>query len=372
MNEEENINKLTSEILPNITEQKITEIRAQEMINEKPGLNFEEDPIKPLLLKEISDFSPYCETITLSTLFALSHWKSVINISPRGQGKSRSTKELLDYLKVPYKEINGRITARALFEELANNEIIVIDEAAQILSDREVQSILLSAMTGQPVSWETSHTAVKHVFNGIIICNANTFTNNNEIRAAVLDRCLVNRINLNKTQILEKIKSERHYAPKSETWKVIIERLNLFNICKFPGLYPLEPLNEGQAVPTSNSAKKTKNNLFKALFDKNTQKGSSLQKYIDDSLLAKIEGVTSMRPWDRIQCVADFSYNLVGDFSIVDTLLHAIKNTDEVSEIAKMEIPNIDKVKMIAKLKGYADIRSARRLLRKIEKNDAK
>jgi hypothetical protein len=344
--------------------QKVTEIKTQEIKD-----TFENDTMKPMILKEISDFSPYCESITLSTLFAISHWKSVINISPRGQGKSRSTKELLDFLRVPYKEINGRITAKSLFEELKNDGIIVIDEAAQILSDKEVQSILLSALTGQEIRWQTTRTSMKHTFKGIIICNANQFSNSNEIRAAVLDRCLVNRISLNKEHILEKIKSERTYTPNLETWRVMIERLNLTSLCKaFPDIFALDPLNDnGQVVRSGGQAKVSKSNLFKTLLSKNSEKRTDLQKTIDDYLLEKLDGITSMRPWERIQFVADFSYNLLGDFSIVDTLIDSIKNTDRVQEISKMEIPRADKVKMIAELKGYSDVRSARRLLKKIE-----
>jgi hypothetical protein len=341
----------------------VTDIKTE--VKQTSELNLDDylgkDELKPAILQEIKDFSPYCETTTLLTLFCLSHWKHGLNISPRGQGKSRSTRELLDFLRIPYIKINGRVTARSLFNKLKGDGIILIDESARILSDPQVQDLLLSALLGEEFSWDTSREAHQHQFKGIIVCNANNFSNSNETKSAILDRTLTNRFSLDEKQISEKIDSQKNYTPNLETWRVIIEKLGMVEICKkFPEIEALGDRKNEQA-------KISKDDLFKTLLDKYPQKRTDLQNEIDEYLKSKITGVTSMRPWERIQYVADFSYRLVGDFSIVDMLIDAIRNTDTVKNIAKMNVPRADKVKMIAELKGYSDVRSARRLLKKIE-----
>ena len=147
-NEYDEITKIINKELEIKTQEVKDEVSNSDLINSKK-------PIKGIVLKEISDFSPHCEILTLSTLLAVSQWKSILNISPGGQGKSRSSIELLDLLKIPYSEVKGHITPSAFYNEIVRDGIIVIDESANILENKEIQGMLLDALLGKQVRWQT-------------------------------------------------------------------------------------------------------------------------------------------------------------------------------------------------------------------------
>ena len=84
------------------------------------------------LEREISDYAVHTELITYSTLLAVNQGVNVVNLSPPGIGKSRSTVELLRYLNIDVNIVSGHITPKAFFDIISENKPIVIDESANI------------------------------------------------------------------------------------------------------------------------------------------------------------------------------------------------------------------------------------------------
>jgi len=345
----------------------------QKPIIEKPMefIKFNSDPISPLIIKEISDFNPHCEMITFSTLFAISHWKSIINISPCGQGKSRSTIELLDLLGIDYSVLSGHITPKKFFQELRKDGILIIDEGALILGNRDIQDLLLSAFQNKEVKWETDRTSLSHHFKGIILCNANQINGNSDIQKAVMDRCIVNRLKLSSKDINEKIKSKIDYEPNFDVWYVIMENLGLLDCSKQKKFYNLDPITTNVVVSCRLSCRlpqkaiNLKTNLFKTLIEKSDKTKNITEKDIKKELCKRLErlhSLESMRAFEKLELIASFSYALFKDFSLVDVFL-PLMNSDAVYTIASLSIPNAEKVKMIA-AEEECSIRTAQRHLK--------
>jgi excinuclease UvrABC helicase subunit UvrB len=64
---------------------------------------------------------------------------------------------VIDNNNISYDNITGRITPRRFFDHLEGDSIIVIDESSTILSDPQIQTLLLSALQGEEVIWETKN-----------------------------------------------------------------------------------------------------------------------------------------------------------------------------------------------------------------------
>jgi hypothetical protein len=364
--ENEKVDEITRMIETYSSTEKITELKEQTQQTQQSEQDIShiinsKEAIKGIILKEISDFSPHCEILTLSTLLAISQWKSVLNIGGAGQGKSRSSLELLDLLKIPYSEIKGHVTPPAFYNEIVKDGIIIIDESANILENREIQGMLLDALLKKEVKWQTSRKNKSHDFKGIIICNTNKFNGSNQTKQAIMDRVFVNRINLTGDQIIHKIK-HMDYKPNMDIWYAVIERLGLLEISKETDLGPLDDRLKDRAIYCENK-------LFKSLNDKGGQV-TALKEILLEKLIKNKQSLTSTRAWEKIVKTASFSIDLLGDISLVDSFIAPIVNDEErLSYIVNLPTTRQEKVTMIHELQGYKERGSARRMLRKIEES---
>lgn len=177
------------------------------------------------LMKEIRAFAPHTEVVSLTTLMASSvEGVNVINISPPGQGKSRSTKELLDLIGADYQLVTGKLTPKAFFKLVRkhNDELLLFDESTVLVSDKEILNMLLCLLWNGFLTWETDKGREEFTFLGNIIFNVNRLPNTPFVDA-LKDRCFVNSFNLSASQVQDKINSD--YEPDQKVWAEIKERL---------------------------------------------------------------------------------------------------------------------------------------------------
>jgi hypothetical protein len=309
------------------------------------------NPLKQTILNEIARYSPHSEVLTLSTLMAVNQGVHICNISPPGQGKSRNTGELLKLLRIPFSLIAGHTTPRQFFNELSKDGIIIVDEGATILSDKNIVNLLLNALWNGKVEWKNNKELLTHNFQGVIIFNVNKLSNTG-LTEALKDRIFVNELNLKSEEIKDKILSSRDYTPNMEVWAEIRERLSLEHKSDMMS----EKGHCGHhkcPANTSNSRILSPNNQkghFKPLFSK-------LYHLIESG-----QEIRSVREINKLRLIANFSEILIGDLTLIDYF----RETDEVWKIINMNIQRSDKVKRIAEAKCITE-RHARRILNKLE-----
>ena len=184
------------------------------------------------LYTEISDFAPHSEKLTVSTLLAINQGINVINNSPPGFGKSRCTVDLLEMLNEDYEMVSGRVTPKKFFQKLETVQkggIMVIDESATLLRNPMIKELLLSALWGGEVTWETSTQQNKiDNFSGTVIFNTNSMSSD-AFTQALKDRVLYNELKLSRKQIRDKIISTKTYEPNTNVWNKVKENCR----CKF-------------------------------------------------------------------------------------------------------------------------------------------
>lgn len=277
------------------------------------------------IIKEIKAYSPHTELLTLSTLIAVNQKINVINLSNPGLGKSRVTAELLKTLEIPFELVAGRITPKIFFIKLqssADKGLMVIDESATLLSNATIKELLLSALWGGEVSWETEReTLTIPNYRGTIIFNTNKI-GNDAFTKALKDRVIFNELILSGCQIKDKILSRRDYEFNEEFWKNI------------------------------------KNNLSGSVeLDEN-----------DDnkiwSIISKIN-LKSVRDEWRIRKISRGLKNILGSIDYIDNFIKIDKIEDIILDD---KISRADKVKIIAKLKNISE-RGARKLVKNNESN---
>lgn len=157
------------------------------------------------LIGWIAKWNPYCEFVTISTIFAKMRFKRgsnhVINHGPPGSGKSRSVLELIKELDLGTEIImDNTTTDRGLFETFMNypNQDIILDECSTLLKSPKTQDMVKLAMEGKPLTWTKSgYTETTDPYKGNIIVNANV-----EIADTVVDRTLTNKVVMNKEMSL--------------------------------------------------------------------------------------------------------------------------------------------------------------------------
>jgi hypothetical protein len=326
---------------------KETEIKLQQHIEAEAEVV--EDPYKNLILEEISRYSPHSEVLTLSTLLALSQGVHICNISPPGQGKSRNTVELLKLLRIPFSLIAGHTTPRQFFSELEKDGIIVVDEGATILSDKNIINLLLNALWNGKVEWKNNKELKSHMFKGLIIFNVNKLSNTG-LTEALKDRIFVNEVNLSTNEIRDKIMASREYKPNMEIWAEIRERLELDIVSQ--NLTSKRPQKFGTLGVNNPKISQNSKNLTK--FDIIFEKVYHLIENGDE--------IKSVREIKKLHELAMFSYTLVGDLSLIDYF----RKTDEIWKILNMPIKKSEKVKLIAEAKCITE-RHAYRIIQKFE-----
>lgn len=163
---------------------------------------------KKITTKEIIEFiklyNPYCEHITLTTIFSKMHIGRfhVANWGSPGSGKSESSLVLLEKLDMGNDIIiDNTTTERGLFEtfmEFPESDII-LDECNAILRNPSVQDMVKLAMEGKALRWTKNNSREETPeFKGNIILNANV-----KIMDSVIDRCFLNKTVMNKEMTLD-------------------------------------------------------------------------------------------------------------------------------------------------------------------------
>jgi hypothetical protein len=332
------INKNDDELL------KETEVKVEGIITEEIEEIKQDDPLKQSILDEISNYSPHSEVLTLSTLMAVNQGVHICNISPPGQGKSRNTVELLKLLRIPFSLIAGHTTPRQFFNELSKDGIIIVDEGATILSDKNIINLLLNALWNGKVEWKNNKELLQHEFQGVIIFNVNQLSNT-ALTEALKDRIFVNELNLKTDEIKDKIISARDYTPNMEIWAEIRERLELDTMS--------EKLTTNVRTKTSNLMSSSPNN-------QKSQKCPNFEKLYH--LIEEGQEVRSVREINKLRLIANFSEILVGDLTLIDYF----RETDDIWKIMNLLIKRSEKVKRIAEAKCITE-RHARRILNKLE-----
>lgn len=313
-----------------------------------------EDKFKQPILDEIIKYSPHSEVLTLSTLMAISQGIHICNISPPGQGKSRNTVELLRLLRIPFSLIAGHTTPKQFFSELQKDGIIIVDEGATILSDKNIINLLLNALWNGKVEWKNNKEELTHNFQGIIIFNVNKLSNT-ALTEALKDRIFVNEVNLTSAQIRDKIVSAKDYVPNMKIWAEIRERLEFDTVSEKLTL-------KCQTKTGSLSFKDTKNEVL----PQNNEDFDILFKKIYH-LIENGEEIKSVRELNKLEILAAFSYALVGDLTLIDYF----RKTDDVWKVLNMPIKRAEKVKLIAEAKCITE-RQAYRIIEKFENGKEK
>lgn len=263
------------------------------------------------ILSEIKNYSPFTEKLVISTLIAIGQKVNVINVGEKGHSKTYSTKGVLDMMSIPYNEIKGHITPKKFYElaKLYNDTLILIDESAVMLSDREIRNLLLSLLQRERVYWRDDY----FDSSSTLIFNSNHIQDNPVMRA-VMDRCITNVVKLESDEIREKIMSSRSFTPNKEIWENI------------------------------------KNNLFR-------------HKKLDEEVLDKVfrllemTEVESMRDKWRYINIAECSMKVLGNLNF----LKYFSKINSIDIILAMEMDRKDKVKLIAKETGKS-VRTAQRI----------
>jgi len=157
------------------------------------------------LIKQIRDWNPYCEHITLATIFAKMKFDKgtshVINQGAPGTGKSRSTLELIKALDMGNDIVlDNTTTDRGLFDTFMEypEQDIILDECSTLLRSLRTQDMVKQAMEGHSLVWtkDGMHEETPP-YKGNIIVNTNV-----HISAPVIDRCLMNKAIMNKEMSL--------------------------------------------------------------------------------------------------------------------------------------------------------------------------
>jgi hypothetical protein len=159
------------------------------------------------IISLVKGFNPYCEHITLSTIFYKmrvgdAERYNVVNFGPPGTGKSFSSIELLKRLDFGNDIIlDNTTTRRGLFETFMDypDSDILIDECSVISRDKGAQDMIKLAMEGKELTW-TKKGSVETTppFKGNVTLNINE-----SILDAVTDRCFVNMTLMNKKMALD-------------------------------------------------------------------------------------------------------------------------------------------------------------------------
>jgi len=157
------------------------------------------------LIKWIRKWNPYCEHITLSTIYEKMRFVRgtchVINHGTPGTGKSRSSLELLQKLDLGTEIIlDNTTTDRGLFDTFMTypEQDIVLDECSTLLRSLGTQDMIKLAMEGKPLTWTKKGVSESTPpYRGNLMVNANV-----PISDAVTDRSLVNRVVMNKEMSL--------------------------------------------------------------------------------------------------------------------------------------------------------------------------
>jgi hypothetical protein len=199
---------------------------------------------------------------------------------------------------------------------------MVIDESATLIANSTIKELLLSALWGGEVYWETEReTLTIPNYRGTIIFNTNKI-GNDPFTKALKDRVIFNELILSGCQIKDKILSRKDYNFNEDVWKKIKENL-----------LKIEELDENDD-----------NKIW--------------------SIISKIH-LKSVRDEWRLRKISRGLKNILGCIDYIDNFI----KIDKIEDILLDDkITRADKVKIIAKLKNISE-RGARKLVKNNEVN---
>ena len=166
------------------------------------------------IIKHLRAYNPYCEHITLATIFAKIKIKNsrfnVLNHGPPGTGKSYGSIELIEKLDLGSEIIlDNNTTKRGLFETFLNypNHDIILDECSALVRDRGAQDMIKLAAEGKALNWVKKDSVEKSKpFGGNIILNVNS-----SLMDSLSDRFFVNVTLMNRKMASDYVD---HYLDK--------------------------------------------------------------------------------------------------------------------------------------------------------------
>lgn len=172
------------------------------------------------LIKEIREFNPFCEHITLTTIFSKLGIGRVnaISFGKAGVGKSQSSVVLLELLDLGNEIVmDNNTTKRGFFETVMNYPEcdIVMDECSTLLKDKATQDSIKLCMEGKSITWiKKDSIETTPEFKGNFIINTNE-----PVMPSVIDRCYFNKTLMNKEMTLNFI----DYTLKHHDFKDLIK-----------------------------------------------------------------------------------------------------------------------------------------------------
>lgn len=181
------------------------------------------------IIQSVKNWNPYCEHITLSTIFSKlrvgdNESFCVINWGSPGTGKSYSSLTLSKELNLGTDIIiDNNTTKRGLFELLAEfpNYDFILDECSALMQDKGTQDMLKLAIERKPLNWvkKDSHETTP-VFTGNFIFNVN-----HALLDSLTDRCFVNLTLMNKRMALDFVDYYLGNRPEMKEFIIYLRRL---------------------------------------------------------------------------------------------------------------------------------------------------
>jgi len=165
------------------------------------------------------------EYFKILDLFFESKNKGILVVGRSGIGKTLMTLEYLAKNKIKYDLISGYVSPMMFYKKLYENRrgVLVLDDVLNLFEDKQILSLLLSALdyTKAKVCWVSNATLNNGLpeefeFGGKIIIIRNQLNGDNEIMRALMNRCIVYKMQVSREDILREIEKERKYKELAE------------------------------------------------------------------------------------------------------------------------------------------------------------
>jgi len=187
-----------------------------------------EQNLEKIRREEIPDLRPFFQRYMahVETFLDNSVVRGMAVVGKRGIGKSYNLLLTLKERNVNFVVVRGHQTPLSFYRTLyehANGYVLVLDDTVNILENRDIQSLLLGALDydNNVVQWNSTSPLMEDLpsaftFNSKVIVLLNELPKDNEIVSAILDRCIVYRLEFTKRELLEMlyILSKRRNYPE--------------------------------------------------------------------------------------------------------------------------------------------------------------
>jgi hypothetical protein len=208
----EKIRKLVGSMRSITKEQFDRLVEEHEREHERELLEEDLDRIKK---GEIPDLRPFFRRYTahVETFLDNSVVRGMVVVGKRGIGKSYNLLLMLRERNANFVVIRGHQTPLSFYKTLyehSNGYVLVLDDTVNVLENRDIQSLLLGALDydNNVVQWNSTSPLMEDLpssfrFNSKVILLLNEMPKNNEVMEAILDRCVVYRLEFSKKELLE-------------------------------------------------------------------------------------------------------------------------------------------------------------------------